>query len=94
MKVEALTSFSLGGGRDVRVGDVFDLPEPAAKQKISRGWVRPAADPAAEQTKDPPGGRKPGRPEAPGAGEVKTRDPMPSSRDPRVDVDADKKGTD
>lgn len=39
VKVRALTPFSLGGGVDVEVGQVFELDEDKALEKIRLRWV-------------------------------------------------------
>jgi hypothetical protein len=77
MLVKALTAFSLGGGRDVYQGDVFDLSAPAAEAKIRAGWVV-RADPT-DKPRSAPAYVKPRR-EHPGTaalvpGAVQHRDP-------------------
>lgn len=83
MKVQALTSFSLGGGRDVHPGDVFEMPDAAAQQRIRRGWLSKVDEPGPDtrQRAEPASGG-PEHPEASGTGSVVTRDPQPSHRDP------------
>ncbi len=71
MRVKATTSFSLGGGRDVFAGDVIELDEAKALEKIRRGWVVPAPLPA-----DSPEAEA--DPEA-----IVTREPVTANREPR-----------
>ena len=83
MKVRALTSFSLGGGCDVHPGDVFEMPDPAARQREKRGWVARVEPEPEKQTPGPAREREaPEHPEASGPGVVTARDPQPSHRDP------------
>lgn len=101
MKVKALTSFSLGGGRDVHPGEVFEMSDAAAKSRVQRGWVTPATDAPEAETENKkrpdPAQRGPGHehPEA-GTESVTTRDPQPSHRDPPPPADGakGKKGKD
>ena len=79
MRVKAITSFSLGGGRDVADGEVFDLADEwNAKRLIAMGrFVRAWADPAPS----PESGRLAVRP---AVDEVSTREHEPEHREPRT----------
>jgi hypothetical protein len=70
MQVRALRPFSLGGGRDVYLGDVFELDPWRAQEKIRAGWVEAVTQPAAVPAVDPE--------------HVQQRDPEPTARDPRI----------
>lgn len=73
MKVKALKSFSLGHGRDVECGQVFELPDPEARLKISQGKVEPTSRPATAPEHPEAGG---------GQGVVTTQGASPTHRDP------------
>lgn len=78
MRVEVVSAFCLGGGRDVFEGEILELPEREARTKIVQGYVRPAkAEPSV-----PPGEEILGA-----CGElddgIADLDPTPVNRDPR-----------
>lgn len=52
VKVRALTPFSLGGGVDVEVGQVFEMKEDDAKEKLRLGWVEPPDAAADDENND------------------------------------------
>ena len=85
MKVKALTSFSLGGGRDVYVGDVFEMPNDQAEQKIKRGWVKAVAEgeKLSSAGRDAAIAEARNRKQTAARGtQVTARDPAPTHRDP------------
>lgn len=77
MMVRAMTPFSLGGGRDVKVGEVFEMPDHEARLKVRMGWVEPApADMPA-----PGGEREAGPVVSPGT--ITSAQPLVQNREPR-----------
>ena len=89
MRVKALTAFSLGQGKDVAAGDVFDLEVVNANTKILAGWVEqvPETTPIkiAPPFKKPRAGAAASAQPAAAAARagVATRDPEPTHRDPQ-----------
>ena len=72
MKVKATRGFSLGGGRDVDPGEVFETDEWNARRLVGLGLATPAgADPAPH----PEAGR--------GADALVAREPEPEDREPQ-----------
>jgi hypothetical protein len=79
MLVKALFGFCAGGGRDVSIGEVFEIAEEwNAKRLIGMGYVvavggAPAASPESER-----------RAKALAADEISVREPEPEHREPRM----------
>lgn len=76
MRVQVVSAFCLGQGRDVLEGEILELEDKEARVKITQGFVRPLPAETEEQTGLGASGVEVEHSEP----EVEVRDPRPRGR--------------